>query len=271
MTDIIFIVGPTATGKTEISFLLAKHLKGEVVSCDSMLLYKEPRIVISCPPDQMLSEVPHHFVGTISVKDTYNVFDYYCNATQKITELHSNDIPVVVSGGSGLYVKALLDGIFAGAGKDDQLRKSLEEKVRTKGSEFLFKELQKVDSDAAEKISPKDARRIIRALEVYSASGTTISNQQKKAEGLYGKLPIRVFGLRLSRAKLYERINERTEKMFTQGAVAEVEELLKQDLSFTAEKIIGIKEITDYLNDKYDLDAAKETMKRNTRRLPSDK
>ncbi|UCG35432.1 MAG: tRNA (adenosine(37)-N6)-dimethylallyltransferase MiaA [Candidatus Omnitrophota bacterium] len=267
MAEVIFIVGPTATGKTETSFLLAKHIKGEIISCDSMLFYKEPRIIVSHPPDYMLEEIPHHFVSTISVKDTYNVFDYYCGAAQKIEELYKNNITVIVCGGSGLYVRALLDGIFVGAGKDEQLRKRLEEKARIGGNEALFKELQKLDPDASEKISPNDTRRIVRALEVYFSSGLPISKQQKKAEGLYKKLPIRIFGLRLSRVRLYQRINKRTEEMFAEGAVAEVKELLKYDLSLTAEKIIGIKEIRGYLDGKYDLDTAKEIMKRNTRRF----
>ena len=267
MADIIFIVGPTATAKTETSFLLAKHLKGEIISCDSMLFYKEPEIIVSCPPDYMLKEIAHHFVGIISVKDTYNVFEYYCRAAEKIEELYKKDIAVTVCGGSGLYIKALLDGIFSGAGKDEQLRKKLEERARIDGSEVLFNELQKHDPAASEKISPNDTRRIVRALEVYYSSAIPISKQQEKAEGLYNKLPIRVFGLRLPKAELYQRINKRTEEMFAQGAVNEVKNLLNYDLSLTAQKIIGIKEIKGYLDGKYDLDAAKEAMKRNTRRF----
>jgi tRNA dimethylallyltransferase len=263
MTPIIFIVGATATGKTEVAYELAKQINAEIVSCDSMVFYKEPGIITSKPPQYMLSEAKHHFVGMISVKDTYNIFDYYVSATNKIKDLFKNNIPVVVCGGSGLYVKALLDGIFKGAGQDAELRKKLEEQAQKYGKEHLQEELRKVDPQTAGKV--KDLRRIIRALEVFYLTGVPISQKKQEANGLWDNLPVKIFGLNFKREKLYERIDKRVDVMFENGAVEEVKGLLKFSLSNTAEKIIGIKEVSGYLKGEYNIEQAKELMKKNTR------
>jgi len=265
MPDIIFIVGPTATGKSQTAYLLAKRLKAEVVSADSMLIYKEPGIITAKPSSSILEEIPHHFIDLISVEQEYSVFDYYSKATEKIKDLYSKGKPVIVCGGSGLYVKALLDGIFKGAGKDESFRLELEKKAKASGSQSLYEELKKIDKEAADKISPNDSRRIIRALEVYYKEGVLFSKKKKQAKGLYGELPIKIFGLRMKRPLLYERINKRVDEMFEQGALEEVEKLLGLNLSLTAEKIIGIKEIRAFLKKELTLEAAKELMKKNTR------
>ena len=262
---IIIITGPTASGKTDVSLLLAKELGAQIVSCDSMLIYREPRIITSKPADAMLEEVKHHFIGVISVKDSYNVFDYYKNATSKINELVNNDIPVVVCGGSGLYLKAILDGIFDGVGRDDDFRKRLEEHSKKEGNESLFEELKKVDLQTAKKISVNDTKRIIRALEVYHSTGIPISQKKSQAQGLWEKLPIKVFGIRFKRDELYQRINDRVEAMLLEGAIGEVKGLLKSDLSITAKKMIGIDEIGRFLKGECTLEQAKEEMKKNTR------
>ena len=263
MNEIFFIVGPTATGKTEIAYQLARQIKGEIVSCDSMVFYKEPSVITSKPPQHMRDCVKHHFVGNISVESTYSVFDYFSEADRLINELAGKNVAQVVCGGSGLYIKALLDGIFAGAGEDNKLRKELEEKAKKFGKEYLYEELKRVDPETAAKA--KDLRRIIRALEVYRLTGVPLSKKKKEADGLWGKLPIKIFGLTFKREKLYERINNRVDVMFENGAVEEVKELLKLNLSVTSEKIIGIKEISGYLKGEYNIEQAKELMKKNTR------
>lgn len=263
MNEIIFIVGATATGKTEITYQLAKTIRAEIISCDSMVFYKEPAIITSKPPQYMLDSVKHHFVGIISVKDAYNVFDYYVSATKKIKDLFKNNIPVIVCGGSGLYIKALLDGVFKGAGQDADLRKKLEEQAQKYGKEYLHEELKKVDPQTAGRVN--DLRRIIRALEVYSLTGVPLSQKKQEAKGLWGNLPIKIFGLNFKREKLYERINKRVDVMFENGAIQEVESLLKLNLSSTSKKIIGINEISGYLKGEYNIEQAKELMKKNTR------
>jgi tRNA dimethylallyltransferase len=263
MPPVIFIIGPTAIGKTEAAYQLALKLKAEIISCDSMVIYKEPRIITSKPPEHMLKEIPHHFINIISVEESYSVYDYFTAATKTIQDIFARICPVVICGGSGLYVKALLDGIFEGVGKDEDLRKKLEEQAKIHGKDYLYEELKKVDPETAAKVS--DLRRIIRALEVYHLTGKPLSKKKQEAKGLWGTLPIKIFGLALRRETLYERINKRVDEMFTRGAVKEVEDLLKLNLSLTAQKIIGIKEISGYLKGEYNIEAAKELMKKNTR------
>ncbi|MDD4955969.1 MAG: tRNA (adenosine(37)-N6)-dimethylallyltransferase MiaA [Candidatus Omnitrophica bacterium] len=263
MSEIIFIVGATATGKSDTAYNLAKKINAQIISADSMLFYKEASIVTSKPPEYMLKEIKHHFVGNISVEDTYSVFDYFTKANKLISSLFEKKITQVICGGSGLYVKALLDGIFKGVGEDAALRKELEEQAQKSGKEYLYEELKKVDPQTAAKA--KDLRRIIRALEVYRLTGVPLSQKKKEADGLWGKLPIKIFGLNFKREMLYERINKRVDDMFEAGAVEEVKNLLKLKLSHTAEKIIGIKEISGFLRGEYNIEQAKELMKKNTR------
>jgi len=265
MNPLIFIVGPTATGKTEVAYLLAKGLKAEIISCDSMLIYREPSIITSKPPRSMLDEIRHHFVGEIPVGQPYNVFDYYRQARKKIIELLAKGARVIVCGGSGLYIKALCDGIFEGAGKDELVRRELKLRCEKEGLDVLYRELSAVDPQAAAKISLNDARRIIRALEVYHATGIPISQKQKQAQGLASQFPLAIFGLRLKRNTLYARIDRRTEEMFKQGVVEEVKSLRQLPLSITAQRIIGLREIGGFLDGRYSKEEAMERMKKNTR------
>ncbi len=267
MSRITFIVGPTATGKTELAYNITGKIKGQIVSCDSMLVYREPEIITSKPPPYMLESVNHSFINIISVEDNYDVFTYYSQAVEIIKGLVSREIPVIVCGGSGLYAGALLDGIFSGPSRDDSLRAGLEEEAESKGKDYLYAKLKQVDPEAANKISPNDLKRIIRALEVYCLTGIPISQKHKERKGMWGSYPIKIFGLSLDRDVLYERINNRVDKMFEQGAVKEVKRLLKLNLSLTAKKIIGIKEIASFLEGKISLAESKEEMKKNTRRF----
>ena len=262
---IVFIVGPTATGKTEVSYLLAKDLGAQIISCDSMVIYKEADVITAPPAAFMLKDIKHYFVKNVSVEETCNVFNYYSQAYEKIIALHGKDIPVIVCGGSGLYVKALCDGIFEGSVNDGQLRKELSERADKEGLEVLYRELLAIDQEAALKIAKQDKRRIIRALEVYHTSGESISKKQKEVKGLCVELDIIIFGLRLKREVLYERINLRTQQMFENGAVDEVRNLRKKHLSITASKIIGINEIGSFLDGQISRVEALELMKKNTR------
>ncbi len=267
MRSIIFIVGPTALGKTEVSYHLCQRIGAEVISCDSMLAYKEPAIITSKPPVYMLNEVKHHFVGVISVTQSYSVFEYCSKAVDRISGLLKEGKPVVVCGGSGLYVNALLDGIAKAPGKDASMRKNLLSKAEEKGVQYLYEKLKDVDSKSASRISANDLKRIIRALEVYYSTGVAMSDRLETTKSLWKNFPVRIFGLRAKREIMYERINKRVDLMFSKGAVDEVKRLCKTDLSLTAEKIIGIKEISRFLSGELSLDEAKEQMKKSTRRF----
>jgi len=265
MSKVIFIVGPTATGKTEVAFSLAKKIKAQIVSCDSMLVYREPHIITSKPSESILKEVKHHFVNIVSVSVEYDVFKFYKSALSLIEDLVSKNIPVIVCGGTGLYMKAILDGIFESGEPNESLRLELANRARADGPQGLYQELLDIDPDTALKVSPNDVKRIIRALEVYHTTGVKLSEKKQEAVGLWGKLPIKIFGLEMPRDKLYEKINARTELMFEQGAVAEVKKISAMDLSKTAEKIIGIEQIRPAIMGDYSIEKAKEIMSQHTR------
>jgi tRNA dimethylallyltransferase len=265
MSSITFIVGPTATGKTKTAFELAKQTGADIISADSMLVYKEPRIITSKPDPSMLKEIRHHFIDIISVAETYDVFTYFTEVMVLTERLFIEKKPLIVCGGTGLYSRVLLDGIFKGPSRDEPLRAELALHAQAHGLAHLYEKLKTVDPEAAAKISPQDARRIIRALEVYYCAGVPLSKKQKERRGLWGNYPVTVFGLRMEREKLYERINARVDEMGDEGAVDEVRKLLDKDLSITAAKIIGIKEIKGYLDGEYSRERALELMKKNTR------
>ena len=258
---IIFIAGPTASGKTDLAGILAQGLNAEIISCDSMQVYKEPQVITSKPSRAWLAKIPHHFIDIVTVESPYSVYDYYLKATRKVEELVVHGKNVIVCGGTGMYMKAVLDGIFEGSGKNEEVRAKLE----IQSNAELYRELQRVDPDSAQKISVNDKRRLVRALEVYQTSGVAISQRQKEISGLWGKRDIRIFGLKLERSLLYARIDKRVDAMFAAGAIDDVKRLLQLKLSLTAGKIIGIKEIKSYLDGEASLEEAKEAIANNTR------
>jgi tRNA dimethylallyltransferase len=258
---IIFIAGPTASGKTDLAGVLAQRLDAEIISCDSMQVYKEPEIITSKPSCSWLVKIPHHFIDIVSVEAPYSVYDYYLKATEKIEVLLRHGKNVIVCGGTGMYMKAVLDGIFEGSPRNEEMRAKLEAQSNAE----LYRELQRVDPASAQKISVNDKRRLVRALEVYQTSGVAISQRQKEISGLWGKRDIRIFGLELERSLLYARIDKRVDAMFAVGAIDDVKRLLQLKLSLTAGKIIGIKEIKSYLDGEVSLDEAKAAIANNTR------
>ncbi len=262
---IIFIVGPTAVGKTAVACELAQKISGEIISCDSMQVYKEVTIVSNKPPREILRRIPHHLIDVVSVAAEFDVARFRKKALSVIKTVQAKGKIPIVAGGSGMYMAVLLDGIFKDAPKDLSLRKDLQAQAREKGSEYLYGKLLKVDPPAAQKIHPNDERRIIRALEVFMLSQKPISLLQKKRSGLWEKCDVEVLALNRPREELYELINKRVEAMFAAGIVEEIQKLLKLPLSQTARSIIGIKEIQGFLMGEYDLEHAKYLMKLNTR------
>ncbi len=263
---IVFLVGPTATGKSEIAVSLARRLKAEIISCDSMQVYKKMDILTAKPRAALQKIIPHHLISTLSPEKEYNVSLYRKSAVSKAKDILKRGGIPVFAGGSGLYMSILLDGIFDIGHKDQGARARLYKQADRKGSVYLHERLRKVDPEAAEKIHPHDAKRIIRALEVFISTGKPISYLQKKRYGLWGEYDILIFGLNMKRDGLYERIDERVDKMFALGLADEVRRLLKGKLSRTAASAIGVKELKGYFDGLYDLEEAKRLIKRNSRR-----
>lgn len=265
-SEIIFLVGPTAVGKSALAIKLAKKINAEIVSLDSMAVYKGLDILSGKPSKKMQERIPHHLLDVVFPNEEFDVSRYRKLALEKIKDIHKRGkIPLFV-GGTGLYMSILIDGIFKEAKKDESLRKKLYREAKEKGATFLYNRLKKIDAVAASKIHPNDLKRIIRALEVYKLTGKPISKLWLKRKGLGDKYDIKIFGLNKDRAKLYNDINRRVDRMFESGLVREVRGLIGPILSLTCKQAIGIEEIKGYLEGKYDLEFAKELVKKNSRR-----
>ncbi len=265
LNKVIFLLGPTAVGKTKAALILAGKINAEIISCDSMQIYKGMDIITSKPALKLREKIPHHLIGTIPVDKEYDVSRYRREAVSSIREIIKREkIPLFV-GGTALYASIVIDGIFKDKSKNKKIREGLYDEMEKFGSQYLYERLTKVDPEAVLKIHPHDTRRIIRALEVFESTGKPISELKKQRKGLTDDYDIKIFCLNMPRSELYERIDGRVEKMFKMGLISEVRKLLKRRLSKTASCAIGIRELKGYFEGLYDLDEAKRLMKQNTR------
>jgi len=262
---IFFLIGPTAVGKTETAVYLPKRLNAEIISCDSMQIYKDMDIITSKPSKGLRKKVTHHLVDVLSAGKEYNVSRYRKDAVKSIKQLIKKGKTPLFVGGTGLYMSVLIDGIFEIKAQNKNLRKKLYKQAELKGNDYLYNRLKQTDPEAASKIHPNDTKRIIRALEVFEITGKPISELQKLRKGLSENYDIIIIGLNMEREKLYKRIDERVEKMFAKGLFSEAKKLLKFKLSKTASCAIGIKELRGYFDGEYDLEEVKRLMKQNTR------
>jgi tRNA dimethylallyltransferase len=261
---IIFIVGPTAVGKTQVAVELAKKSNAEIISCDSMQIYKGMDIITSKPSPALRKAVSHHLIDVVSAASEYNVSRYRREALKKVREIGKRGKMPLFVGGTGLYMSILMDGIFKTKSQNPAIRSRLTKQAQTFGSKYLHRRLSSVDTEAAAKIHPHDVKRIIRALEVFESTGQPISKLQKERRGLESEYAVRIFCLNMPRHSLYQRIEGRIDKMFKQGLISEVKRLFKSKLSRTAACAIGIKEVKGYLEGLYGLEEAKRLMIRNS-------
>ena len=262
---LIFIVGPTAVGKSEIGLGLAQHLKGEIVCCDAMQVYREISVASDKPCPQARAQVRHHLVDILSVTQDFNVARFRALAVAAIQDIQVRGKTPLIVGGSGMYMSVLLDGIFEGKATDNALREELTQELAGQGQVFMHERLKALDPQAAAKIHPNDPQRIIRALEVILLTGQPMSRLQQQREGLWGKMPIKIFALNRPREELYRRSEARVEDMFAKGLLEEIKQVSALPLSVTAGKIIGIPEVMGHLKGEYDLARAKYLMKLHTR------
>lgn len=262
---LIFLVGPTAVGKTKIAAALAKKLNAEIISCDSMQIYKGMDIITSKPAVALRKKIAHHLVDLIRPSEEYNVSKYRRDALKKAKEIIRKQKTPLFVGGTGLYMSVFIDGIFKAKAENKHLRNQLYKEAGLKGSRYLHQRLMGIDAEAAAKIHPHDTKRIIRALEVFKTTGRPISKLQKQRKGIAEKYNIKIFCLNMARENLYQRIDERVDKMFKRGLITEVKKLLKLRLSRTASFAIGIRELRGYFDGLYDLEEARRLIKRNTR------
>jgi tRNA dimethylallyltransferase len=268
-TNKILILGVTASGKSTLAFNLALSLDAEIISIDSMKVYRRMDIGTAKPPKQALERIKYHLIDIVEPSNSFSVGVFVDAALQAIEQIRGRDKPIVAVGGTALYIKALLYGLFHGPGADEQLRAELRARAKVEGLAELHRELANVDPTASENISPKDAKRIIRALEVYRITGKPITAQQKQWEAPDVTHDWTIIGLRREKAEENKRINARTKKMIEAGLVDEVKSLLSEEkpLSKQARSAIGYAEIIDHLAGRMSLEDAVELIKKNTRRL----
>ena len=226
---VIVICGPTASGKTVLSIELAKKINGEIVSCDSMQIYKEMDIGTAKPSIEEMQGIKHYMIDIISPDERYSVADYKKQAKQAIREiLNKGKVPIVV-GGTGLYVDSLIYEIeYPEIKFDEKYREELEQEVEKNGLDTLYEKAKKIDEKAVEKISKNDKKRILRILEIYHATGKNKTEQEKESRKNEVEFDYKVFALNMEREKLYERINKRVDIMIENGLIEEVEKIYKK-------------------------------------------
>ena len=267
---VLAVVGPTASGKTSLAIALAQQLGGEIVSCDSMQIYKGMDIGTAKPDAEELAAVPHHLIGFVDPSAQFSVSDYVEEAARVIKVIHSRGKLPILCGGTGLYARSLLVGLaFDEHGRDDALRAKLQEEADEIGLEGLYRRLQTLDPEAAEKIHPNNQPRLFRALEYCLLSGKKFSDWQKEAAAVESDYDACMIGIGFhDRAVLYDRINRRVDEMFRIGLEKEAKEFYEQYRSSGATSVqaIGYKELFPYFEGTRTLEMAAESIKQETRR-----
>ncbi|MHC4855901.1 MAG: tRNA (adenosine(37)-N6)-dimethylallyltransferase MiaA [Planctomycetota bacterium] len=265
----ILILGVTASGKSALAFELSKAIGAEIISVDSMKVYRRMDIGTAKPPSEKRSQIPYHLIDVVEPSEAFSV-DKFLDLTEKaVADIQGRGKPVVAVGGTAMYIKALLFGLFEGPGSDEGIRGRLQKSAREVGLEPLHLKLQQVDPEAAERIHPNDEKRIIRALEVYEITGKPISHFQKQWEAEHPAGNWLVIGLRREKDIESQRMNLRVKKMIEAGLRDEVAALLAEDkpLSQQAAAAIGYAEMIAHLDGKMELDETIERIKINTRRF----
>ena len=264
---VIAVVGPTASGKTSLSIEIAKHFSGQVVSADSMQIYEKMNIATAKPTDDEMQGVPHHLIGFQPIDKKFSVAEYVTLAKECIEKIHNQgDLPVV-AGGTGLYVDSLLQNIqFSKEESNNELRNELTELFDQKGAEFMLEALREIDPQTAEKLHLNDKSRIIRALEIYKATGKTMTEQKILSREEESPFEVLYIGINYrDRNVLYDRINRRVDIMLENGLLDEAKDFYNIDADKTACQAIGYKELAPYFNGEKSLEDCLESLKIETR------
>lgn len=255
---LVVIVGPTASGKTALSLSLAQQFRGEIVSCDSVAVYREFEIGTAKPTSAERALVPHHLINVAEPTEAFTAGEYARLARLAVSEISSRGKLPIVVGGTGLYLRALLEGLFEGPQRSEELRERLRRRAAERGPGYLHRILLRLDSTAAAKIHPNDDPKLIRAIEVRLAAGESMTELWKKGRDPLTGFRILQIGLDPDRAKLYERINLRAAAMFELGLVAETEALSKHygQVKASALRSLGYKQALQFLRGEVTLPEA---------------
>jgi tRNA dimethylallyltransferase len=260
---LIVIAGPTASGKTALAIELAKYFDAEIISADARQFFKEMNIGTAKPSDQELSAVKHHFINSHSIHDSYSVGDYEKDVISFLEDYYLKKNIAILAGGSGLYIRAVCEGVDKYPDVPEEIRAELQESYQQYGIEILQKELEKCDPDYFKKVDIQNPHRLIRAIEVFRASGKPFSSFQKNDKI---KRPFKIIkiGLDWEREKLYERINHRVDQMIENALEEEARSLLKLK-HLNALQTVGYQELFSYFENKISREEAINLIKQNTR------
>ncbi len=265
---LVIIAGPTAVGKTALSVKLAEEFNAEIINADSRQIYRKLDIGTAKPTREERSRVPHHLIDLIDPEETFNAARFAELAKQKIAEIDKKGKRIFVVGGTGLYIKALVHGLFPSPSGDNEIKKRLLKEAESEGLSVLYEKLKEIDPAAVKRIHPNDKQRIIRALEVYHLTGKPISrihDEHRFKSRQYQSLKIALYR---PREELYKRINTRVHQMITRGLVEEVQRLLEEGYNpeLNSMTSIGYQHIARYLSGEITLERAIELLQRDTRR-----
>jgi len=266
----LILAGPTAAGKSAVGLELAERIGAEIIALDSMTLYRGMDIGTAKPSRAERERIPHHLIDILDPHEEYSLAEYLVAAEAACREILGRGKTPLFVGGTGLYLRSLLRGVFDGPPADPEVRQCLEDLARTEGELALHRRLQEVDLATAARLHPHDIRRVIRALEVHQLTGIPLSRQQREAAPLApGDRPPLVGWLAPPRDWLYDRINRRVEEMFAAGLVEEVRALLDapQGLGPTARQGLGYREVIEYLNGVHSLAEAITLIQTHTRQF----
>ncbi len=262
---LITIVGATAIGKTSLSIELAKHFQTEIISSDSRQFYNEMTIGTAVPSEDELQQVKHHFIQNRSIFEDYNVGDFERDAITKLNKLFKKHQIVIMVGGSGLYVNAVLNGLDDFPDVDPEIRKRLKLDLQEKGIDFLQDKLKELDFETYQKIDIDNKQRLIRALEICIGTDKPFSSFLQNKESKRNFIPIKI-GITADRDIIYDRINQRVEMMIENGLIAEAKKLYPNKI-LNALQTVGYRELFAYFDNKITLDFAISEIKKNTRRF----
>lgn len=270
MSKMLAVVGPTASGKSDLAVALCKKYGGEVVSCDSMQIYKKMNIGTAKPTDEDMQGVRHHLIDFLEPCTVYSVSDYVADAGKCVENLESRGVVPVFCGGTGLYIDSFITGLeYSDFENNPEIRKKLEEEFENEGINGIFERLKKCDPDSAESIDIHNTKRVIRALEVYETTGVTMSEWNRRSKINAKKKECLIIGLDYEdRQMLYDRIDRRVDIMLRMGLLDETKSLLEEGLltSKTASQAIAYKEFMPYFDGTDTLENCVEVLKRNSRR-----
>ena len=264
----IVVVGPTASGKTSLGIHICKEFSGEVISCDSMQIYKQMSISTAKPTIEEMDGIPHHLIDFLDVTESYSVSDYCADARVAFEDVLSRDKLPVFVGGTGLYIDSFIsNATFLNGATSDEVRHQLEIELDEKGPEEMHRILSQVDPQAASNIHPNNTKRVLRALEVYRTTGMTITQQSEMSHSEASDIEPLFIGITYNnRELLYDRINRRVDLMVENGLIDEAKALYSGEYSKTAVASIGCKELKPYLDGERTLEECVERLKMNTRR-----